>query len=358
MAAKCTYLAACLLVFAAAVALAQMTESAPRGRQERIKVYGKSLEGNLSGDSPERDVSVYLPPGYAADQTRRFPVIYFLHGFTDSDDRWFGLRGPHFANVPAVFDKAIASGARDMIIVMPNAYTAFQGSMYSSSVTTGDWESYVARDLVAYIDSHYRTIPGRASRGLAGHSMGGYGAVRIGLKFPDVFSSLYALSPCCMQAEMNPRAAMVAQAELVRSLEDIAKASFGIKAMLASAAAWSPNLKSPPLFLDLPMKGGELLPEVIAKWAANAPLTMIHQFVPSVKKYKGIAFDAGDRDAGIAQTVRALDQVLTDYGIPHTSEIYQGDHVNRIAVRIETKMMPLFSANLAFDSQAKKTPEP
>jgi S-formylglutathione hydrolase FrmB len=75
---------------------------------------------------------------------------------------------------------------------MPNAYTRYQGSMYSSSLTTGDWENFIARELVAYIDSHYRTIPNRMSRGLAGHSMGGYGTRRIGMKHPDVFSSIYA----------------------------------------------------------------------------------------------------------------------------------------------------------------------
>ena len=83
--------------------------------------------------------------------------------------------------------------------------------MYSSSVTTGDFERFVARDVVAYIDAHYRTIPERASRGLVGHSMGGYGATRIGMKHADVFGSLYIMSPCCLSprrrrpAESGPR---------------------------------------------------------------------------------------------------------------------------------------------------------
>ncbi len=87
---------------------------------------------------------------------------------------------------------------KDVIVVMPDAHTRFQGSFYSSSPTTGDWESYVYEELVAYIDSHYRTIADVESRGLAGHSMGGYGTIRIGIKRPDVFSSIYALNPCCL----------------------------------------------------------------------------------------------------------------------------------------------------------------
>jgi len=315
------------------------------GAVERIKVHGKALEGNLEGDSPDRDVSIYLPPSYATDQNRRYPVIYLLHGYTDSDDLWFGSK-PHFINVPTVTDKALAGGAREMIIVMPNAYTAYQGSMYSSSAVTGDWETFVARDLVSYIDSHYRTIPEAASRGLAGHSMGGYGTVRIGMKTPEVFSSLYILSPCCMSANIKP--ARSEKAEAVRNAAELAHADFGTKAQLASAAAWSPDPKNPPLFFDLPYKNGELEPAVVAKWAANAPLAMIDQYISNLKKMHAIAMDAGDKDEPIATTVRTLDQILTSYEIPHTFEIYPGNHVSGIADRMETKALPFFSKNLAF----------
>jgi len=113
---------------------------------------------------------------------------------------------PHlFVDAPLAIDRAIASGAREMIVVMPDAYTIYRGRMYSNSVTTGDWEGFVTRDLVAYIDSHYRTIPARASRGLAGHSMGGYGTIRIGMKYPDIFSSLYAMSACCLTPNADPQ---------------------------------------------------------------------------------------------------------------------------------------------------------
>ena len=108
------------------------------GHFERIKVFGPSLQGNLSEDDPNRDVSVYLPPGYNNDASKRYPVVYLLHGYTDSDENWFGLNGNHFVNVPDAVDAAWRNGAQEMIIVMPNAFTRFQGSMYSNSVTTGD----------------------------------------------------------------------------------------------------------------------------------------------------------------------------------------------------------------------------
>ena len=336
-----------LLILPADLMMSQTQAQPKKGAVQRIKVHGKALEGNLESDSPDRDVSIYLPPSYQTARNRRYPVIYLLHGFTDSDDRWFGLVR-HFVDVPAAADKALAGSAtREMIIAMPNAYTAFQGSMYSTSATTGDWEGYIAQDLVSYIDSHFRTIADVRSRGLAGHSMGGYGAIRIGMRHPEVFSSLYVLSPCCMSANLNPQG--LARAEAIRSMEEVAKADFGAKAALASAAAWSPNPKNPPFFFDLPSKDGQVQPAIAAKWAANAPLAMIDQYIPNLKKLHAIAVDAGAQDTGIAATVRTLDQVLSQYSIPHAFEIYEGNHINRIAERLETKVLPFFSSNLSFD---------
>jgi S-formylglutathione hydrolase len=340
----------CLLCSFAAASSAQTGATA--GTIERIKVHGQSLEGNLEGDSPDREVSIYLPPSYGSATNRRYPVVYFLHGYTDSDDRWFGLV-KSFVNLPAGIDKSLTQGAREMIVVMPNAYTRYAGSMYSSSVVTGDWEAYITKDLVGYIDSHYRTLSNAASRGLAGHSMGGYGTMRIGMKYPDVFSSIYALSPCCMIPNMAPAAgpskAGPSKAEDIHTIEEFNKADFGTKAQLASAAVWSPNPKNPPFFFDLPTKDGQIQPLVLAKWAANAPLAMVDQYLGNLKKLKGMAFDAGDKDTGIAETIRTLDGILTGYELPHTFEIYEGTHVSGIQDRIETKTMQFFSKNLAFE---------
>jgi len=327
-----------------AISLLPVISSAQQlGHFERIKVFGPSLQGNLSGDDPNRDVSVYLPPSYNSDTGKRFPVVYLLHGYTDSDENWFGLNGNHFVNVPDAVDAAWRTGAQEMIIVMPNAFTRFQGSMYSNSVTTGDWESYVAKDLVSYIDEYYRTLASRESRGLAGHSMGGYGAVRIGMKYPQLFSALYAMSPCCMGANMNPSLEQYAPAMAIENDEQLGKQGFGVKAAMASAAVWSPNPDNPPFYLDLPFKDGELQEDVVARWVANAPLIMMHQYIPQLESFEDVYIDAGDRDVGIAATVREMNDILDNYGVPHRAAIYEGDHVSGIHERITTQLMPMFS---------------
>jgi S-formylglutathione hydrolase FrmB len=132
------------------------------------------------------------------------------------------------------------------------------------------------------MDANYRTLPARMSRGLAGHSMGGYGALRIGMKRPDVFSSLYLMSSCCLAANRDPSPESMAAAEAITTREQAeaaaAEPGFGPSANLASAAAWSPNPERPPLYLDLPVENGRVRPEIVAKWVANAPLEMLEQY--------------------------------------------------------------------------------
>ena len=135
---------------------------------ERVKIHGAALEGNLEGDAVDRDTIVFLPPSYANDSSRRYPVVYALHGYAIGAEQW--SREIH---VPQTKEGAFAQGAREMIVVLPDSKTAHNGSVYSSSVTTGDFERFIAHDAVAFVDSHYRTIPDRSGRGLVGHSMGG-----------------------------------------------------------------------------------------------------------------------------------------------------------------------------------------
>ncbi|HTS63148.1 MAG TPA: alpha/beta fold hydrolase [Candidatus Acidoferrales bacterium] len=309
---------------------------------EHIKVHGTALEGNLEGNAVDREVIVVLPPGYATEKSRRYPVVYALHGYSIGAEQW-----THEIHVPQTIEGAFAQGAREMIVVLPDSKTVHNGSMYSSSVTTGDFERFVAHDVVAYIDAHYRTIASRTSRGLAGHSMGGYGASRIGMKHPDVFGSLYIMSPCCLAARaagpVNPETEKALEA--VKTPEDSAKLPFGLRAQLASAAAWSPDPKNPPLYLDLPVKDGVVQQDVIAKWAANAPLAFVDQYAGNLRQYRGIAIDVGDQD-GLRAGAAKLHEILDSYGIANSFEIYSGTHTSAVADRFQNHVMPFFSKNL------------
>jgi len=316
---------------------------------EHIKVHGTALEGNLEGDDVDREVIVFLPPGYAADNTRRYPVVYALHGYSIGAAQW-----SQEIHVPQTIEGAFAQGAQDMIVVLPDSKTMHGGSMYSSSATTGDFEKLIAHDVVSYIDAHYRTIPRRSSRGLAGHSMGGYGASRIGMKHPDVFGALYIMSPCCLSARGAGRGNPENEAALaaVKTAADSAKLSFGLRAQLASAAAWSPDPKKPPLYLDLPVENGEVRQDVLAKWAANAPLAFVDQYIDNLRQYRAIAMDVGDQD-GLRFDAGKLHEILDSYGIANSFEIYPGTHTSNVADRFQNHVLPFFSKNLCFGSDCK-----
>ncbi len=326
-----------------------ISASAQQGSKERIKVYSQAIEGNLVNDPAERDVTVYLPPSYSIEPQRRYPVVYMLHGFTDNDSQWFGWE-KHWINLHQVIDSALAEGqTKEMIVVMPNAYNRFKGSMYSSSITIGDWETFVAKELVSYIDANYRTIPNVRSRGLAGHSMGGYGTIRLGMKNPDVWSAIYLMSACCMEGALNTNPEFINSIEAITSLDQLEGASFGVIATLASAAAWAPNPDNPPFYIDLPFANGEYLPEIGAKFSANRTLYTIDQYIPNLKKLKAIGMDAGLQDFGISNSTKKLHELLESYHIIHQYESYEGDHLNHIADRIRTKTLPFFSEYLSFE---------
>lgn len=309
---------------------------------ERIKVHAPSIVGNLEGETAERDVLVMLPPSYAANPRRRYPVLYALHGYSIGAEQWTGE-----IHVPQTIEGAFARGTPEMIVVLPDSKTLHNGSMYSSSVTTGDFETFIARDLIAYVDAHYRTIADRRSRGLAGHSMGGYGTARIGMRHPDMFGAIYMMSPCCLSArdvtQFDPKAG--AALEAVRTREAAIALPFFARAQFASAAAWSPNPKNPPFYLDLPTKDGVVQPEVVAKWAANAPLAFVDQFVGNLRQYKAIAIDVGDQD-GLRGDATKLHEALDRYGIAHGFTVYPGTHTSDVAVRFQDFVMPFFGKTL------------
>ncbi len=311
---------------------------------ERIKIHGKALEGNLEADAVDRDALVFLPPSYEKDKHRRYPVVYALHGYSIGAEQW-----SHEIHVPQTIEGAFAQGAKEMIVVLPDSKTLHNGSMYSNSVTIGDFERFIAHDVVAYIDAHYRTIPERASRGLVGHSMGGYGATRIGMKHSDVFGSLYIMSPCCLSPRSAPNPEVDKALEAVKKPEDSASLSFFARATLATAAAWSPDPKNPPLYLDLPTKDGQPQPEVLAKWTANSPLAFIDQYIDNLREYHGISIDVGDQD-GLRIDTAKLHDVLDKYGIANSFEVYEGTHTSKVADRIQNHVIPFFSQNLCFQA--------
>jgi enterochelin esterase-like enzyme len=327
--------AAVLLAFALSPAA-----FAAQGKLEKIRVEGASLKGNLQGNDATRDVWVYLPPSYAKGRDR-YPVVYFLHGYAVTAEVYVN----DVLKIPAATDEAMSKGTREFIIVMPDAFTRFGGSWYSSSPTIGDWETYIAKELVAYIDGHYRTIAKREGRALAGHSMGGYGTLRVGMKYPESFNAIYAMSAATLLGAPNAEATRTQLARMTPDLRSEPRKSDN--GMQSQASAWAPNPQNAPFYFDLPFDAnGKALPLVAEKWVANSVLVTVDQNVTALKSFSGIAMDVGDAD-GLKAGNQQFSDSLKRLGVTHTFEIYEGNHGNRVGARFTGNVLPFFAARLA-----------
>lgn len=344
----------------AALAQAPAPATAP-GKLVEVKVPAPSLKGNLLGDPTEQSVSVYLPPSYDASPAKRFPTLYLLHGFTANNKAWT-TNGYQGMSLQPLMDEMIRSGKiREMIVVAPNGWNAYRGAFYTNSSVTGNWEDYIFRDLVQNIDANYRTLAKSESRGIAGHSMGGYGAVTLAMKHPDIFSAVYALSPCCLGMEGDITSDNPAWLKTIRltstdqlkprpeSMDDFFQIAF-----IAVSASFSPNPAHTPFYVDFPYKEHEGRLEknenVYAMWRAKMPLYMIDENKESLLKLRGIFIDYGQKEefSHIRITSQLFSKALAERSIPHVFEIYEGgDHGNKIRQRIETRLMQFFSEKLA-----------
>jgi enterochelin esterase-like enzyme len=340
-------IATALLALLAAPAAAQNITAPPPPipdgiTVEEIKVHGASLEGNLEGNEVERQVMVVLPPSYGTNPNKRYPVVYYLHGFA--------IDGKNFYNYMHVPEAVAHNAARgnEFIVVVPSTLTRMGGSMYSSSVTTGDFRSFIARDLVGYIDSHYRTIARRGGRGLAGHSMGGYGTWVIGMIYWDVFDSIWAQSACCV----SPRGETVATATTMAAVpyDGVDQSGFGMRAGLASMTAWSPNPQNPPFYADFPLTkdaDGQPIVDslVIAKWANNSPLAMVASHLPALRSFDAIGSDVGTKD-GLIRDDTLIHEELEKFGVEHVWQTYDGTHTDKIGQRFSEVVLPFFAEHL------------
>jgi len=312
-------------------------------------IYSKNLENDF-GENPTRKVSVYLPPNYESSKTS-YPVIYFLHGFLNDNSLMNYMKD--------LLDYAIAAEKIEpFILVIPDQRTTYDGSFYSNTGIFGNWEDFTAYDLVSYMDKNYRTLAKPGSRGITGHSMGGYGALKIAMKHPDIFETVYALSPGALTIvrEYGPNSNTYIEFSKMKTIEDLSKSYFG-KVIMAFGRSWSPNPNKPPFYFDLPFeyKNDTVVanPQALERWYSELPVHMIDEYLENLNKLRAIKFDWG-RNAGERFTIQCkmFSQRLENVGVKHFAEEYIGTHVNNIYTedgRIPQQMLPFFDYYLDFE---------
>ena len=329
-----------------------LTSASVQSQVVDVKVHSPALEHNLLNDPTDQEVAIYLPAAYTNQPTRRFATLYFLHGFADTPVK-------KVAEILQLYmDELIASGSIEpMIVVVPNGVNRYFGSFYTNSEVTGNWEDYITRDVLTYVDSHYRTLAAPESRGISGHSMGGYGALMLGFKHPELFSNVYGMSPCCtiLENDLGPTSPIWVHTERVKSADELPTLldrEFLLAVAIAMDAAFAPDPQKKPMLGDPPfrMQNGHLAPDpaVTGEFQSKIVATAIPMLLPKIRHLSGIYIDYGAEDefTHIPLGARAASAQLAIAGVPHVLEVYHGNHENRVRERIEKTMLPWFSRQL------------
>lgn len=304
---------------------------------EILRHRSQVLQGNACGDPAERDLWVCLPPGYASSDAR-YPVLWCLTGFTGtpsmavSGNRW----APGLADR---LDGLIARGCPPVIVAIPDAFTRWGGSQYVNSGALGRYEDYVCDELVPFVEERFRAS---GSRGVFGKSSGGYGALRLAMRRPGLFSACACHSgdmafALCYLPDFARCAARIAKAgSIERWVEQFERcekkpgADHPAINTLAMAAAYSPEPGKPFGFaLPFDLATGELIPAVWERWLAHDPVRMIEEprHAAGLRALRTLFLDCGtDDEFQLHLGLRLFRRGLERLGIPHEVEEFPDDH--------------------------------
>jgi S-formylglutathione hydrolase FrmB len=281
-----------------------------QGRFEEITFTSEVLKENPLKDPYQRPLWVYLPPGYVDEPDRRYPSIYLIQGMTGQLDMWRN-RSAFRKNFPELADELFAKGeAPPCILVWVDCWTSLGGSQFLDSAGTGRYHTYLCDEIVPWVDAHYRTLPEREHRGIAGKSSGGYGAMITPMLRPDLWGGLAthagdALFETCYLPEFPAS---------VRALRDHYAGSFELfwkdfrsrPAFSRSsdhtllndwcmAACYSAD-EDGTVRLPYDTTTGMLIPAVWERWLAWDPVRMVPSHADALRSMKAIYIDAGRRD--------------------------------------------------------------
>lgn len=319
-----------------------------------------SLAGNIMGESEEQPYIIYLPQSYH-NSSLEYPVIYMLHGFSATISFFHSTF--QYVNIQRESIIVIGSGHSDSI----------GGTFYTNSPITGNWEDFIVNDLVSFIDANYRTLNESKYRGIAGFSVGGYGALNIAMKHPDVFGSVWAISPglfnqygindsvICEQSTkeyyFNIQEALnhsandtIAHTEYLSTLDSLSSGDSN-RFMLAYGSAFSPNTKKRAPYIDYLYynDSGTIKPNSTAWMNWNNGFGGIP---PEIDEYRdnllnlrgiGIEYSSNDYYHWITDGCRSYSQKLVEQNITHCVNETSYGHSGSMITRIDKYMMPFFA---------------
>ena len=306
------------------------------GTVKALRHESEVLHGNPLGDPHIRDLFVYLPSGYE-ESGEDYPSVYCLTGFTGRGKML--LNDNAFSpNLAERMDKLIAAGTiRPMIVVMPDCFTYYGGSQYINSTATGNYEDYLAAEIVSYVDKNFRTRNDRNARAVMGKSSGGYGSLIMGMRHADVFGLVcstagdayfeYCYPSDFAKAFRALKGDPIGFTKKFWATERRGKDDHSVLNTLGMAACYSPNGTD----FDLPfdVETGAIREDVWERWLGHDPVRLVKKSVENLKCLKLLYLDAGTRDEfALDIGARILSKKLSDYGVEHIHEEFDDGHFN------------------------------
>jgi S-formylglutathione hydrolase FrmB len=312
------------------------TDTQTQGNVVILRHESELLRDNPLGDPHIRDLFVYLPPGYDNGDSR-YPSVYCLTGFTGRGKML--LNDAAFTpNLAERMDRLIAAGTiKPMIVVMPDCFTWYGGSQYINSTATGNYEDYLTREIVPFVDARFRTLDNRISRAVMGKSSGGYGALIMGLRHADLFGFVCSTAGdcyfeyCYMQdvskalrvINGDPKGFM----KKFWETEKKGKNDFPAVNFIGMSACYSPDGTEFDMPFDL--ETGEIGTGVWERWLEHDPVRLAEKYVENLKSLELLFIDAGTRDEfALDLGARILSKRLTELGIDHLHEEFDDGHFN------------------------------
>lgn len=295
----------------------------PTAEVKAIKVNSQALAGNLLGDPAERTVYIVLPPGYATSE-KRYPVVFLMPGGSGHPNvvLW-GFKG--------TMDSLLRKGEiQEMIVIVPDGTNSLSGGLFLNSPTLGNYEAYVTEELVNYVDEHYRTIPTRDSRGIAGCSRGGTTSMRFALKYPNLFSVVASTSG---EWDNSPEL-WPTDTERVKRLRELPKKLSDLDDVtgwwVQMAAGAAPDPDSPPFYAEMPFRivdgHGDFAPEVVAKILELDAARELPRYLQQPVRLRGIHIEHGIYDDWFATSIASFMQLVNDLGVEHEYVESPGGH--------------------------------
>jgi S-formylglutathione hydrolase FrmB len=280
------------------------------GRIDEHVFESDVLRANPLGDPHERPLWVYLPPGYDADESKRYPSIYVIQGLTGQLDMWRN-RTPFRRNFPELADELFAAGeSPPAVLVYVDCWTSLGGSQFLDSPGTGRYHTYLCDEVVPWIDERYRTLPAPEHRGITGKSSGGYGAMVTPMLRPDLFGGLGthagdALFENCYLPEFRETTRALRDEydgsydrfwEDFRSRPAMSKDSDHVLLDSWCMAACYSTDDDGTVRLPFDPATGKLIDEVWQRWLDKDPVRMVAGRADALRGMKAIYIDAGKRD--------------------------------------------------------------